>query len=928
MNIFFNEFLKFDVCYWCLSYILSAAVVALIPLMFKWYQTGRIKILDAQLKYIPRKAELDNLSFIHKLVLFPLGKPGVLLNVVSLSVCVKLLGLLIIICCFIESSLHEIIGHHITIVLKIFCIPCVITIIWLISLRIVKRDLKGLVGVLATELKDVLNSENKNTNDEDIHFATCFGEEGRSISYEKRLPFQNKDEIEKERNRVIVPYYEQLKKELDKEIPSKYSKYFYVTYEKEKMHICDFLMNVAYSADSLWDFVKYVDGKMSKEHLINFIGDKIGVSDYCINDGKLKLTTYHTDHFTFHVFKEIFHDDKFKDVFQLFIRRVNLVDKKTRRYMVRCLKFLFSSFGIDVTITSQNAQGKDMMLVGLRNGAIERLGNDKLHVPVNESFSNTDLTREGELSPKLCVRRGIAEELGLPDEIVEKASIMFYDFAIVSDEGEIGLSCNADFSSIMFIEEMRCYPGQDKFLENKNLLQVPYPPFFWDASKYPYYFYKVTQNDVFCTQWESFTPLLYQRVVAHKASLGRIRERTFRFLMLVIVISLLMYTYYGIECSNLQYKYIIAAIFSLLGDVSYEVWKASKRRYILMLVIVISLLMYTYYGIEYSNLQYKYTIIAIFSFVTIFSLLGCISYEAWKAKKHYYDYIMPLVPQWNSDVKVLQCNSRLRYNPGGDGKPENYIASKLIFGASCADSPDNPEIQLDWENLRLKEPPYCFVRREICGREECPISFYEVCNDIKRSNHNKLFFCIIPFYVRNGYVTFNLNVRFDNKKKFYEFSIPLKPHDIQPLIFNAKFDDNEKNSYSRYFGIDIEKLTSFKKANLDKDFQKRFVPMDLMQYQGNYYWSLYELDPWSYTKEVSPYYIDAKTKLFEQYIKDLDSDTSLWFHCKEDDAIKVLSSFISHPENRKRISTVDIYMLQLALIRKDKGCGKLLAIKK
>ena len=879
MNNFFYELQKFDVCYWFLSYILPFAVGALIPLMFKWYQTGRIKILDAQLKYIPRKAELDNLSFIHKLVLFPLGKPGLLLNVVSLSVCVELLGLLIIICCFIESSLHEIIGHHIAIVVKIFCIPCVITIIWLISLRIIKRDLKGLVGVLATELKDVLNSENKNTNNDNIHFATCFGEEGNSISYEKRLPFQYKDEVEIERNRVIVPYYEQLKAKLKEEIPSKYTKYFYVTYEENEMHICDFLMNVAYSADNLWDFVKYVDSKMSKEHLINFIGDKIGVSDYCLDNGKLKLTTYYTDHFTFHVFKEIFHDDKFKDAFQLFIRRVNLVDKKTRRYMVQCLKFLFSSFGIDVTITSQNAQGKEMMLVGLRNGAIERLGNDKLHVPVNESFSNTDLTREGELSPQLCVRRGIVEELGLPDEIVEKASITFYDFAIVSDEGEIGLSCNADFSSLISIEEMRCYPGQDKFLENKNLLQVPYPPFFWDASKYPFYFYKATQNDAFCTQWESFTPLLYQRIVVHKAFLGRIRERTIRFLMLIIGISLLIYTYYGIGCSNLQWKYIIAAFFSFVGDVSFEALKQLKRRH------------------------------------TVF-------------KKHYYDYIMPLVPQWNSDVKVLQCNSRLRYNPGGDGKPENYIASKLIFGTNCADSPDNPEIQLNWENLRLKEPPYCFVRREISGREECPISFYEVYNDIRRSNHNKLFFCIIPFYVRNGYITFNLNVRFDNKKKFYEFSIPLKPHDIQPLIFNGKFDDNEKNSYSRYFGIDIEKLTSFKKANLDKDFQKRFVPMDLMQYQGNYYWSLYELDPGSYTKDVSPYYIDAKTKLFEQYIKDLDSDTSLWFHCKEDDAIKILSSFISHPENRKRISTVDIYMLQLALIRKDKGCGKLLAVKK
>ena len=883
----FVEIQKLDIFYKVIALVLAAFVAWLVPMLFRCYKRGRILILNTQLKYVPSKPERDKLSYFQKAILLPLGTPGLLLNSITLLATITVI--VVIIAIFRPCFLFDIISYNILIrsLFVFYIVILVCSLSWLLSLKVIKKDLKGLVGVLAAELKEVKDSENK--DNDSIHFAYCsklINGQIFEISYDERLPFQSEDEIRRERERIILPYYSDLEERIKKNISPKYSKYFLVPFNGKDIHICDFLLNIAYSTKSLWKAVCDVDEKMHNEHLINFIGNKVGIWDYEINRrDSLTLYTYHTDHFTFHVFKEIFHNEEYKDTFQLFIRRVNLVDYETRKYMVQCLKFLFSSFGIDITINSRNARGKDVMLIGLRNGAIERLGNDKLHVPVNESFSDTDLSENEELSPLLCVRRGIIEELGLPDSIVNKATIKFHDFAIVSDEGEIGLSCNADFSSIISSEEIRCYPGQDKFLENKDLIEVPYPPFFWNALKYPYYFYKTTNNDILCTQWESFTPLLLQRIIVRNATLGKISKLFLNFIVLAIFTAVVMLLYYDADFNHHWVKYLATAVVSLCINLIIQLFSNALDR----------------------------------------------------IRKYEYSFLMPLVSQWNSDVKVYQCNDNIRRSKGGEGVEENYLANKLTFGISLCDWPNNKkreidEFEISWNNIRLKEPPHCFVRREIIGHKESPISYYQIYEDTKRTDRNKLLLHIIPFYVRHGEITFNINIRFDkkNKKKvYYELSNKLSEDETHPLVFKDLLTQNEIKSFSRYFGLEEDSLALIKKSTFDKQFQNKYIPMDLMAYQGNYYWSLYELSPLLHSiNESKINNINEKTDIYNDYIKNLDSDTSLWFRCKVDEAIDLLSKFISHPENRKRISTVDIYMLQLALIRKDIGCGRLLAIKK
>lgn len=61
------------------------------------------------------------------------------------------------------------------------------------------------------------------------------------------------------------------------------------------------------------------------------------------------------------------------------------------------------------------------MLVAARSGNIESDNRSTLHVPVNESFSRTDLVEHDQYySPYHCVLRGIKEELGIPEEICKK----------------------------------------------------------------------------------------------------------------------------------------------------------------------------------------------------------------------------------------------------------------------------------------------------------------------------------------------------------------------------------------------------------------------------------------------------------------------------------------------------------------------------
>ena len=189
--------------------------------------------------------------------------------------------------------------------------------------RPLKRDTKGLVGIISHKIKEVLpSSVNSSFNSPDeIYFATHVDRNNNELSYEDRLPILDKDDIEKERNSRIVSYYEGLKQKIndfiEKKIVSK--ELFYI----EDNHICDYLLQEPYSLSSIMKHINAVSESMESDNSINFIGDKIGVSGYDLNKGILSLKIYLTDHFTFKVFKDIFLDKQYKENFQI-INQVRL----------------------------------------------------------------------------------------------------------------------------------------------------------------------------------------------------------------------------------------------------------------------------------------------------------------------------------------------------------------------------------------------------------------------------------------------------------------------------------------------------------------------------------------------------------------------------------------------------------------------------
>lgn len=801
-----------------------------------------------------------------------------------------------------------------------------------------KGDRTGLVGIITTNIKKV---ENSVFNDDisapferesycfsdPVHFAhyrkSVKDKDGISrpvsISYEERLPYNDK-EIEDEYLHVIKPHFENLKKEIDKRIQNKELKnedLFYVNYSNERIHICDFLLNNVYTLNNICQKVEKVKERMRNEQRINFIGNKVGVYGFDLQKGNLTLKTYMTDHFTWLVFKELFKDQdtkgendkskEIKEVFQAFIRRVNKANTVEQNYIILCLKFLFSSFGFDLVISGRNAHGEKTMLVGVRNGSIEYHKNDKLHVPVNESFSTTDLDKDNSyLDPKACVQRGIIEELGLPEGIVNQAKIIFNDFAIVTDEGEIGLSCSVDFSDIISIEEIRCYAGQDKYMELKGLIEVPYPPFFWNQNKYPSYFYRAANNnDLLCTPWESFTPILYQRCVVRGAKQSIITEKFCIFILSLIISMAAMWIIFGSKDTTPNFA--------------------------------------------------DHTILTILTF--IWNVIVFLCGYAWRYyRDDHSNYIMPLLPQWGGDVDVLQCTALPIFKRGNPNDSENQLADGIKIGMvnnqqeSKEDSPKKQEKKKKQEkqdtetaslgSIHLVKPPYCSVRREVTGRVEFPISFFLVNKNEVYNNDNKLFFYELPCYLHEDQVIIDLDIIFDENDKFhYSFSRSISPVHEPTLYFKHQFSNNEVEALSKYYSLPEEFLSKrVRYATLDANIKNTYAFLDLFHYHGNYYWSIRRKRFNNAKTASSPYKIkeielNPKTDIFNDCIKGALSDnknTTIRISGSRDLIEKKLPPLINHPSNRKRFNPLDIYMLQLSLIRmtgKDYTHGILLAIK-
>ena len=772
-------------------------------------------------------------------------------------------------------------------------VPFLFGLIYLLY-KFKRKRTEGLVGLIESDFSSVANVE----LEESFNLLIDPNE-----SFEKRKPIKDASIIQEKCN-IISLYYDALKEKVRNDTKVNHS-LFYVRVDPNKdevINIFDYFKDL-YSPDMIQKHIELVDKKRSNDNTINFIGDKIGISGFLFDEeNQLHLHAYKTDHFTWKVFKDIYKSDAVKYIMKQIIRNVNIANRNEQNYLIASLKFLFSSFGIDIIVHGLTANGKRGMLVGLRNGGIEAKGDSKLHVPVNESFSSTD-REEGDSSQYSlyeCARRGIEEELGIRRSLIPKECIKFYDFAIVTDEGEIGLGCQVDLSPIMPLEQSRMYPGQDKFLELKNLLIIPYLPFVWDSRKYPKLVYQLTDNDVFCTPWASFTPLLYQRIVVrnHTWSTGTIKlMKTITCFVFMVILYICFYD--GDKLRSALLAFFSSSIIPIIWEFLRYIWR----------LLIVSM------------------------------------------KTIKYSYFSPLISQWGSEVAVLQSTAN---NIPREGNP---IFTNIIFGVSSStDSSSSPfdhstDNQSDnsshnnLDNISLKQlelvgPPYCSARSALVfDNAECPIGFYHVRRVADQVNieSNRLHFKVVPFLTidDSNYLLY-FQVRIQDEKISYHFSTEINESDY-PKLKRTETTKDKLDEYSKLYSIKDSVIRSLELFELPESFKSRFRPFDLFYYHNNYYWSLDYNNPqnegWlENLRNNKSNHIDIclKTDLY-QIIKGkhLCETTHFLLKGSPQDLVDCLSRFITNQMNLKRIPPLEIYMLQLSLMRRGSSPeGIVLADKK
>lgn len=736
------------------------------------------------------------------------------------------------------------------------------------------RQHKGLVGVIAITIKKVSSvvMSNRGSGLNEIYFADKNGD------YYMRNTHLDESEILKQIE-IINKHYQYIESVI-KETHNKISPIF-IYEEKCKDEIQEKLITQKfleiYSLFNIKEYIKKVNDEMAENNAIHFVGDKIGISDFQIVDGDLQLAAYKTDHFTWQVFKEIFKANK--SFFQEIILRVNSATQAEQRILVQCLAFLFSSFGIDIMVESLNCKGQKNLIISSRSGRIEKNKEASLHVSVNETFSRTDNVGESDTHYNLytCVKRGIQEEIGIPEDEIKDEMIVFQDFAIVTDEGEIGLSCYVNLSKLMPIEQILMYPGQDKFLENEEFLVLPYFTVnhlelikSTGSKKFMHQFYLKTMNDRFNMPWMSFTPLLISRVM--------IRNFEYNWKIQTILYVVFWGSVWGINVlffSSPPFEEILEKIWGIIGNAISLVYLNYNR------------------GFDYKSIQ-------------------------------------PFVSQWYGNAKAIQL-------VGSKDRTDN---SGIEFNI-------NEELSIEDEillsELEMTQDPKCEVRikRNEYSYSEKPVSFFYLRKRGKEKRTAQLHFKEVN--IESNQIDTTVGISFEYEYDEFIDNYKIKKisfiKEIPVLLNTVRCKENSKI-----------------KLEMTSDFSDRFFIQDLFFYKDDYHWScvsrsgihiedkadlkfilsndsrnLKQISKKNIYEEVESY-IEEKTK-GEKEERDEQQKETLNNNV-ETDSKKPMSGqvyvlikgqnvyiqrwlvdFVSIFNNKRRISELDKYMLQLYLIR-------------
>ena len=712
-------------------------------------------------------------------------------------------------------------------------------LLWLfksISMWLYARGLKSKgIHLLKEEISDI---EVKYNSSYDFSFLV---EDLEGSSIESRDTFIDNDHDKKKKKKDFLDkqivklqsYYAEIKEEIKvRNIPEK------VLSEKD----IDFIINKVFTKEKIYSAVEKLNDKRKKNDTrIAFIGNKLGLYDYSYSTSpfskpKLLWTCYRSDHFTWLVFKELCSDravpkneeyspHKFFDNLCKRLEK-NQKNDAYRTILMHTLCYLFSSLGIDALVVGKDYKNRKVCLASVRSANIDRSYASRIHVSVDEAFSDTDSEQEESYSVKCWVKRGIEEEIGILQKDLDNIKISYTDFSIVfGNYGEIGLSAIIDAENL---DTWLVHPGKDKALESAGMFFIEIPSAFSllkmllsPKRGLQMYIGRKIDKHYAKLSWVEFAVPIYIRTFLRKLSLP-INKTT----------AITIATFIPILASYFQ------------NDTEIDFWS-----FVWQLGSFIFSLILTF-------LNYRY-------------------------KRKYLRFIS-WTPLWNGNAKALQLTGRILTRPEGNVNNGLYMATENNININIKNIRIiEPPLCAIRKSYIHEELPISFYKVAASGRGKRLRFFSSYYNDnichtiyyysIRLKDKNQARFRV-GTYSFNFDVSNDINFRFN--KTLDELSVGNNPaRRIAP------------NSLKCYFGLHDLPLNKYTYCNeLPNEIASRHQLCDLFEYKDSYYWStLYRTafpvndksKTWELAKRLLDRYIeetiDEKTKR-ESYNELLEVD--------------------------------------------------------
>ncbi len=194
---------------------------------------------------------------------------------------------------------------------------------------------------------------------------------------------------------------------------------------------------------------------------IRFNGTMFGVRKIEITATKTKMTLFSTDFYTNRVMNSVY-----KKLIEM-----EVIYEFNRTELVNFFYPFMTALGVDVIIELND---HTTMVVKRNNTLPNMQGSVPMwHVSMNEAISQTDYDDDGtesSISNKRCVRRGLKEELQIPEDAIEEGTVKFTDVYFLLDKCEIGIASTVRLKPCITQELVRYshYGAKDSMLESKK----------------------------------------------------------------------------------------------------------------------------------------------------------------------------------------------------------------------------------------------------------------------------------------------------------------------------------------------------------------------------------------------------------------------------------------------------------------------------